>query len=120
MKEKALSHFRRAPERYNCAQSVIKSAEKHFDISHADIEEMRASGSGRADGGLCGALYAAKTLMTDETCKENAREYFRRHAGSINCREIRAEGRMSCRDCVAKAAELAEHCFLKQNRKPEQ
>lgn len=111
MKEKALIHYH-GPERYNCAQAVLKSAEKHQEIGDEKIAEFRKSGGGQARDGLCGALFAAKTLMTDETCKENARSEFLKKGGSLKCREIRGGGRMSCSECVATAAELAEKCFI--------
>ncbi len=107
MKARALKHFHGA-ERYNCAQAVLKSSEKHQAVAPAELDEFRNYGGGRAKDGLCGALFAAEHTMNDEAPKTEARAFFKKNAGSIRCREIRSAGRMSCRDCVAAAAELAE------------
>ncbi len=107
MKEKALKHFRGA-ERYNCAQAVYKSFEKHGPVDSNKLTELKWAGGGQAKDGLCGALFAAKQLMKDEGAREGARNHFREQGGSIYCREIRRGRRLSCRECVATAAELAE------------
>lgn len=114
MKERALKHFR-GPKRYNCAQAVLASSDKYTDVEDSKLMAYRNAGAGRVDGGLCGALFAAKQLMTHEHCRENARNHFRQHAGSVKCRDIRKDGRMSCHDCVAVAAELAESSLQEES-----
>lgn len=107
MKEKALNYYHGA-ERYNCAQAVLKSTEKHQDVDDALLAEFKSYGGGRAEDGLCGALFAAKHSVNDESFKHEARAFFTKNAGSIKCKEIRKNGKMSCKDCVAAAAELAD------------
>ena len=107
MKERSLTPFHGA-ERYNCAQSVLKSTEKYRTVDGEKLLEYGRFGGGRARDGLCGALFAAKQEMEHDTQRAAARKYFEDHAGSVHCREIRRAGRMSCRDCVAAAAELLE------------
>ena len=115
MKEEALKQYH-GPLGYSCAQAVMKSAEKHLPIEEEKLVELRKAGGGRARDGLCGALYAAKELMQNESCKENAREHFIQNAGSLKCREIRRDGQMSCQECVATAAELAETSITKETK----
>lgn len=107
MKDLAVKNFRGA-ERYNCAQAVLVSSEKHAPVEDAQLSEYSSEGSGRAKDGLCGALFSAKQMMQDETEKEAARNFFIKNAGSIHCREIRKAKRMTCHECVAAAAHLAE------------
>jgi len=111
MKTIALSHFRKP---YNCAQTVYKSMEKHHAISHKMVEELSAKGGGRAEGGTCGALYAALQFMDCQETKTRLIEHFETHGGSTQCRELRKAKRMSCHDCVATAADWAENCIKKQ------
>ncbi len=113
MKKIALSLF---PRPYNCAQAVYKSMEKHHAISHAAVKELSAKGGGRAEGGICGALYATLQIIDDPAAQTEMKEYFEEHGGSIKCRELRNAKKMSCRDCVATAAELAETHLMKTKR----
>lgn len=107
MREKALTYFRGA-ERYNCAQAVFKSSEKHTAVCDEQLEVLKKSGSGRAEGGLCGALFAAEQVVENEEVRNCIRSYFEDHAGSVLCREIRGHRQMSCRDCVAAAAAMLD------------
>ena len=76
IEEKALSTFRTAPWRHNCAQAV------------------------------CGALYGA-LLCTPVQSREELRRRFVEKLGYSHCRELKKEGSVPCRDCVASAAVLA-------------
>ena len=115
MKTIALSRFRKP---YNCAQTVYKSMGKHHAISKEMVRELSAKGGGRAEGGLCGALYAALQFMDCQESKDRLIEEFENQGGSTQCREIRRAKRMSCHDCVATAAEWAENCIKKQQELP--
>lgn len=87
-------------EGYNCCQAVLKA----FGATDAAVAAGKACGGGRGPGGLCGALLAAKQLAPGRAGELDRR--FREAAGSLICREIKAAGRPSCRDCVRIAADL--------------
>ena len=106
MKESDLTYFR-GPERFNCAQSVYRSLEKLREIEEEKSEELATAGSGRAPDGMCGALYAAKQMLPAEQ-KAELRSWFEQNGGSVRCREIRQARKLSCRDCVAAAADYVE------------
>jgi len=101
IEEKALSTFRTAPWRYNCAQAVCAALGRE-DL----LEAVSACGTGKAPGGLCGALYGA-LLCTPEHLQEELRRRFVEKLGYSHCRELKKEGCVPCRDCVASAAALA-------------
>ena len=75
IEEKALSTFRTAPWRHNCAQAV------------------------------CAALGREDLLET--VSREELRRRFVEKLGYSHCRELKKEGSVPCRDCVASAAVLA-------------
>lgn len=54
IEEKALSTFRTAPWRHNCAQAVCAALGRE-DL----LETVSSCGTGKAPDGLCGALYGA-------------------------------------------------------------
>jgi hypothetical protein len=60
---------------------------------------------GRAEGGVCGALFAARQLIQDETCIEKMNTDFALKGGGFKCRSIRKNRLLSCRQCVMLAAE---------------
>jgi len=93
-------------EKLSCGQSVLRGFQEHYNIDEKQIIDAKKFGGGRADGGFCGALYAAWILASDERIKEQIRERFAEQAGSDKCREIRQLGRLSCGDCVELAATL--------------
>ncbi len=90
----------------NCAQAVLRAHADRFGISEETIGEHSRDGGGRAEGGLCGALVAAKLLLPDK--KDIIAERFSEMAGSSLCRDIRKEKRMTCRQCVEAASSLVE------------
>ncbi len=93
-------------ENLNCAQSVLKGHQDEFQVSDQMIDEFRAFGGGRADGNMCGALYAATRLVEDEESRKHLTEAFAEQTGSMKCREIRKAGKISCKECVRIASEL--------------
>lgn len=56
-------YFHVSPENLNCAQAILKGFQKEFNISDTKIEEYRVCEGGRADGGMCGALFAAECII---------------------------------------------------------
>lgn len=110
---KAESFFH-GKERYNCAQAVLKAFEEECLITEDQIEFASKKGAGRAEEGLCGALYAARLLVNDDETKQELNNVFEKEAGAIHCRQIRKINKLSCKECVRLAAkkvdELIEKC----------
>ncbi len=102
--ERAVTAYQR--ERLNCAQSVLKGFQDQKMLSDEKISEFRGLGHGKADAGLCGALYAARQLMDTPSARDRLSERFISQAGSDKCREIRSAGRIPCVECVRLAAGL--------------
>lgn len=112
--EKIKRYFH-GPERYNCAQTVLKVFQDQYKLSDVDIERFQVFGSGRAENNLCGALYAALFLLeNDIETQQKITQDFQTEVGAIKCREIRGVNKISCVNCVKIAAELLEkHSFGK-------
>lgn len=109
--EKALEYFH-GKERYNCAQAVIKTFQEEFNISEEEIQAAARKGTGRAEGGLCGALYGALYLVKDENLKQEITAAFEKEAGAIQCRQVRKVGKLTCRGCVRFAAKQVEEITM--------
>lgn len=101
VEERALATFRTDLWRHNCAQAVCAAVGRE-DL----LEAVSACGTGRAPDGMCGALYGA-LLCAPEHSREELKRRFVEKLGYSHCRELKREGRVSCRDCVASAASLA-------------
>ena len=104
-KKAASFHF--GVDKYNCAQAVLKTFQGSHSVSDEAIVEFKAFGGGKAEDGLCGALYAAICLMEHDDEKiEKLKDEFLEMAGSLKCREIRSLGKLSCKKCVSASAVL--------------
>lgn len=103
--ENAVKFFRGA-KRYNCAQAVLKGFQEKHAVSQGTIDAFKAHGGGRAEGGLCGALYAAKFLLKNKEQATELENHFSKVAGSIHCKEIRKLNRVLCAECVQTSAKL--------------
>jgi Putative redox-active protein (C_GCAxxG_C_C) len=106
MKNHALERFRRPPERMNCAEAVLYAYQTISGDTAIAISDMKRLGSGRAPGGLCGALHAACIAAPDRAERLKAR--FAEIAGSVVCKEIRRAKQHPCEFCVSEAAQLLE------------
>jgi hypothetical protein len=102
--ERALTAYQK--ERLNCAQSVLRAFQSHRNIPEDDIAEAKFHGGGRAEGGLCGALYAALKLVPEPEARQRVRDAFVAVAGADTCREIKRTARTPCVECVRIAARL--------------
>ncbi len=100
---KALKFHGMVPKKYNCAQSIAMA----FDNEPLAIELANAGG-GKAEDGMCGALYAALQLA-DEAKKATILAEFVEQAGSYKCRELKQVYKTPC----SRAIELAEELLLK-------
>jgi len=98
--------FHSQPENLNCAQAILRGFQKEFNITDQEIEEYRALGGGRAQGGICGALYSAEQLLS-QVGRPGITEEFKAKTGKIQCLEIKAI-KFSCIDCVRLADRLIE------------
>ncbi|MDO5566909.1 MAG: redox-active protein [Planctomycetia bacterium] len=96
----AKAAFHQPPAMLNCAQSVAQLA-GHDEV----LAAYQAFGGGRAEGGLCGALYAALQFIPEEQ-REKAKEEFAQKAGALTCREIKGTSKTPCQECVAIGAWL--------------
>jgi hypothetical protein len=98
----------RGKDKLNCAQAVLKAFQSVFNISDVDIRLSASAGSGKAEGGVCGALHAARVILKDSPFLLKIEREFEARAGSLLCREIRKLNKLPCRGCVALSAELLE------------
>ena len=106
--ERAMTAY--TQERLNCAQSVLRGFQHQHNLSEEQIVEVRRHGGGRAEEGMCGALYAALSLASDLPVRGRVRAAFAKSAGSEKCQEIKQVTRVPCHECVRLAASLlAEH-----------
>jgi len=101
--EKTLKAYQQ--EKLNCAQSILRGFQDTAQVAEENIGAAKAWGGGRAEGGICGALYAAKQLADAETGAQ-LDEQFQAIAGSTLCRDIRCNGKLSCSGCVELAAKI--------------
>ena len=96
--KKAVEQFRNP---YSCAQTIYAS------FSENPIQEMfdymKANSGGKCEGGLCGALFAAKTFV-DDSKKEDLEKFFEEKVGAKTCREIKMQFKTPCPECVRIAA----------------
>jgi len=108
MIQKKASDYFHNEDSYNCAQAILKNFQLEYSISQEMIDSYSDYGGGRAENGLCGALYAAKNLLNDPKKTELIKEEFSDKAGSINCRKIMKLKKLPCADCVDLAAQIVD------------
>lgn len=102
---KATDTFRNPEYGHNCAQAVANK----YQALYSDKEIVKSYApyvGGRAPGGLCGALFAAK-----EAVPQHAQEIeadFVKDCGASTCRQIKAEAKTPCQVCVDIADQLVE------------
>jgi len=101
-------------KRLNCAQSILSGFKDSHNVSDEEILEAKKNGGGRAPENKCGALHSASELVGDETAIKRIEAEFRSKAGSIKCREIRGQGKLSCAECVELSAKLLEEITEKK------
>ena len=116
MKTLALEHFRRPPERLNCAQAVLLAYQSTFAATTIPIASMKSCGAGQAPGGLCGALHAVCVIAPDKA--ERLKTRFAELTGSVLCKEIRRAKKRSCEFCVAESAQLLENELRETSLRP--
>lgn len=97
---KASELFSAVPRCHNCAQAVACGCGGDELYS-----ELQSCGGGRAPGGMCGALYAAR-LLNPEHADEISAEFASR-LGAVECVRLKRDLGVPCSDCVSLAADLA-------------
>ncbi len=114
-KKRAVDYFHAAPSNWNCAQAVFKSHPEEVNLSDEEIElSYRSKGGGRAEGGLCGAVYAAIEILGKDSEKALALEKeFQEELGGLTCRQLKAEFRIPCKRTVEVADQLLDK-YLKE------
>jgi hypothetical protein len=103
-KPDAAAYFR-GEHGYNCAQAILKAFAPSAGFDQSCLDRFSRFGSGRAPGGECGALFAAKAILSDSFAKQEVEKAFVASAGSTKCRAIRKSRTLSCEQCVQTAAE---------------
>lgn len=105
-RKKSEFYFHLQPYNLNCAQAILKGFQKEFSITDQEIAEYQAWGGGRAQGGLCGALFSAERLLR-QIDKPGIIEEFKTIVGKTNCLDIK-KTKFPCVDCVRIVDELLE------------
>ena len=112
--QKAKDHYlgKNGCERLNCARSVVEPFKDRLALSPETLEHFASCGGGRAPEGHCGAIHAALTIA-DKAAPgkvQEIKDYFNLNAGSLKCREIKAQKKMMCLDCIGHAVEFLAQC----------
>ncbi len=106
----AADHFlgKNGCPRLNCASSVAEAFKDRFPLEGKTVAPLSACGGGRAPGGLCGAFFAAKSILEIYVPHrlEESLEEMRQAAGSLLCREVKSLKKLPCHHCVELAAKL--------------
>jgi len=92
----------------NCAQAVAAAWSNATGSYREKIAELALCGHGRAPGGLCGALHAARCLLDIEQADSLTSSFAAQSGGRLACREIRSAKALKCYECVELAAGLLE------------
>ncbi len=108
MFEHAAMAYYHGAEGFNCAQAVAKGLEKTAGEHGELIASLSKCGGGRAEGGVCGTLCAAKALVPDAQAYQDLVNNFSAQAGSTICKEIRKLKRLTCKECVGLSAQLIQ------------
>jgi hypothetical protein len=98
--------YYRGIEGYNCAQAILKTFQDRLDIKEKQINDYVDYGGGKAEDGICGALYAAKQLAGNAELIQKIVHQFKEEVGTIYCDEILELGRLSCTGCICTASEI--------------
>ena len=110
--EKAKEYFlgQNGQTKLNCAQSVVKACAGGLGVSEEEISLYAGCGGGKAPEGVCGAYYAAYSLLSKKRPQQISllKETFSAAAGSLTCKEIRAHKKLTCLGCVEKAADFLQ------------
>ncbi len=113
MKVQTAQNLYHGAEGYNCAQAILKTFQDDFDIADHKIMEAKKYGGGRADEGVCGALFAGSLLLENADLIQKINQGFTAISGSPYCREIKKLKSISCKECVKVAAQQIDQLIKK-------
>lgn len=123
-KPRAGEYFHLAPYNWNCAQSLHKSQQALTGLTDEEIEaQYRSKGGGRAEGGLCGAIYAMRSLASSDEEADRLTEAFGSTVGGLTCAQLRDRCGRSCRELVELAESLlieSQHTILESSNNSDQ
>ena len=110
--EKAKAHYsgKGGHGKLNCAEAIAYAFRGTYPLADTVVAGMAACGTGRAPGGECGALFAAKAALRDTHADKvkACSAAFAAQAGATRCKEIRALKKLPCLGCVETAAAFLE------------
>lgn len=101
---KASETFHHPVYKHNCAQAIAAKYQRLFADPDV-VAKMQANGGGRAEGGLCGALYAAMQAMPDKA-EEIKTAFANQASGDVTCKALKQNGRVACTRCIDIADEV--------------
>lgn len=117
IKELAVNHFtgKKGYVRLNCAQTIVQIFRDKFDfITDETISEFKKKGVGKAAGGECGMVYAAKFVLQNSGRSDKIADFekfFTDYAGSLKCSEINKKKREFCTRCIEETAGYLDKVF---------
>ncbi|MFC2149719.1 C-GCAxxG-C-C family (seleno)protein, partial [Candidatus Auribacterota bacterium] len=65
MNEETAKSLYHGKDKLNCAQAILKAFQPATGMTDEVIASFKSAGGGRAEGGVCGAIYAARQVVTD-------------------------------------------------------
>lgn len=102
----AAAYFHNKTHNWNCAQSILKAYQYVSGLEDEELElSYRSKGGGRAEGGLCGAIYAASLLVEKEGTRTELLARFESRTGGLTCAQLKGKCGRSCQELVAVADE---------------
>lgn len=101
----ASEYFHDEANNWNCAQAILKAHQGLCTLTDEELElHYRSKGGGRAEGGLCGAVYAASELVA-RGLRPQILERFEARAGALTCVRLKGKCGRTCRELVSIADE---------------
>lgn len=105
-KLEASLYFHNKANNWNCAQSVLKAHQDRVELSDEELElSYRSKGGGRAEGGLCGAVYAASLLLKEKD-RPKLLSHFEERTGGLTCARLKGKCGRSCQELVQVADDV--------------
>lgn len=110
IKDTAADYFagRNGLKRLNCAQTIAQIFKDKFDfITDDTVSDFKKKGVGRAPGGECGMVFAAKFILENAGTPDDVagfEKFFTEFAGSLKCSEIKKRKREFCTLCIKETA----------------
>lgn len=95
---RATDTFRHPVYRHNCAQCIAMKYSALFPGEDV-MARFQGCAAGRAEGGLCGALYAMMCAYPEKSEQLKAR-FAEQTRGLTTCKELKGVGGVPCHTCV--------------------